>query len=280
MQFFFSKRLAAISIAFGVFFSVPQVMAASFNASATGFGCHEVKSGPSPVTADGCFGVWANSELGRFGVAATSTTAVSGEPVRVTRTGVMRATAIFSDIIYFGVSSGSFSIPIDVDGSIFNSNTVGGDGSYASLTGEVRTNQSAGLAFSAGTGSPGSPTSFVSHALLPFTGGSMSLSVVFAAVAKACSSSYLGDGESCSASVDYKSSLRLLGGTLFDDDGKALSGVSVTSDSGFDYLAGYEPHDRPPSPVPVPAAMPLLFAGLFVLGFAGRRRNSRLKIRP
>ena len=61
-----------------------------------------------------------------------------------------------------------------------------------------------------------------------------------------------------------------LAATVLDVNKNLLTGVSVTSASGFDYLAGVTL-----TAVPVPAAFPLLAGGLGLMGLLGWRRKRR-----
>lgn len=96
-------------------------------------------------------------------------------------------------------------------------------------------------------------------------GGSFSIYAFIDAQARSCS--IVASGTTCYAEMDLGSSLRLTGLSFFDASGADVtSQLSVTSESGFDYLTGAEGHDRGLSVVPLPATGWMLIAGLALLG--------------
>lgn len=98
-------------------------------------------------------------------------------------------------------------------------------------------------------------------------------SSIFAYInAEARSCSILDSGTTCYSASDLGSSLRLTGLTFFDATGADVtSQLIVTSESGFDYVTGADPHTRNDiTPVPLPAGGFLMLAGLLGLGLARR----------
>lgn len=273
-----TKISAAILLVAGIGCYAPHVGAVTYTAQAVTQGCNDVVSGSSLATASCTYSLGAtataSAEAGRLSVFARSIRRVSLAPVVVTSGQSARATAIFSDTINFGIQSGSLLIPIDVSGShTFSTLPVthtGSIGAQGWTSGELRTNSSPGYSFASGTGFGSNPSTFVQNVLLPFSGGSMNLTAVFSAFALHCAGG-LPENSSCTTTANFSSSFRLLGGTVFDQSGNAMTGVSVTSQSGFDYLAGYTPHVVTPTPVPLPATFPLLVAGLGLLNVLRRR---------
>ena len=101
-----------------------------------------------------------------------------------------------------------------------------------------------------------------------FTGGKLSLGAVFATSVE-CGS--FGGANICNANSGFIESIRFVGADVRDENGDIIS-TSVSSSSGFDYLTGLEPH---PSPVPLPATLPMLgFVLVGMVALARRRRVS------
>ena len=156
-----------------------------------------------------------------------------------------------------GVNSGSVVFRLDYAGSLLD---AGGGISSTFRIG----NQTL---FSNTSNGSGSPLDGVFQASSRFTDSSfISIFASLDATARACGLIDTQDAPlSCTASADYNNSLRLLGISVLDDLGNDVtSSVFVTSQSGFDYIAGATPHDRGTtiSPVPLPASAWMLIAAL------------------
>ena len=84
-------------------------------------------------------------------------------------------------------------------------------------------------------------------------------------------------GQTNYSSSDLGHSLRLIGLSLFDENGMDItSQVDVVSSSGFDYVTELEPHDRGGdlAAVPLPATLPLALAAFGLMAVPGRRKHS------
>ncbi len=70
--------------------------------------------------------------------------------------------------------------------------------------------------------------------------------------------------------------LRFTGGDVLNANGDIVT-TTITSDSGFDYLTGLDPHGSSPDPGPGPSVIPLpataWLLGLGVAGLVGLRRR-------
>ncbi|MEM8977409.1 MAG: hypothetical protein AAGD43_35615 [Pseudomonadota bacterium] len=74
----------------------------------------------------------------------------------------------------------------------------------------------------------------------------------------------------CALSASFFESAVFGAGTLVDQNGSELSGLSLMSGSGFDFLSGYE--DSSSTVIPLPASVWLLLAGPLSLFLLRRRR--------
>lgn len=264
-------------------FALANASTYTATASAGGIGCSRADSSATGGSAS-CVGsvggissvkAIAGSAPGILRVDAQSFSARSSDGFGVFG-GNTQATAFFDDTIFFGVDTGTFVIPLDLDGSVeIIDGGVGNSNALAELSGGV-TGAGASIEFFASANSGNQ--SLVVDAVFAFTGGFLNLSGGLRADAKGCS--IIDSGSTCTASAAFGSSLRFLGGTLFDENGSQLNGVSVTSESGFDYLAGVEPHDRV-NAVPLPPGILMLFSSVMAIPLAKRlsRRARRIASR-
>ncbi|MGB3315693.1 MAG: hypothetical protein WBB85_14895 [Albidovulum sp.] len=181
--------------------------------------------------------------------------------------------ASFSDVLTFGVSAGSISIPVDIAGNIINFiSQAAAQITFGVSLGSTTVYAISAVATDLGpssaqvTGSTG-----ITNVLIPFTGGQLRLD---AGIAGSVSCMNGGGSFSCSSAADFFNSARLLAATVFDTSGNQILNPSITSESGFDYLAGVSPHQ--PAPIPVPASALMLFAAL--LSLAGARRLKKINL--
>lgn len=199
-----------------------------------------------------------------------------------------RGAAAMNDTLSFAVDSGTFRVFTDIAISLieevtgsfggsslpFGRNTFSvriGDDTIFQRRHEYTNSLTTGLAslsFTDDFGSAG--TGFVD---LSFTGGKLDFHASLFSEAR-CGAMHTGSFANktgtCMLGVDAFNSLRLIGSTVFDTDGKEVAGGFLSSDSGFDYSVGVPPHGGP-VPIPLPATLPLLAGGLAVL-FFGRRK--------
>jgi hypothetical protein len=191
--------------------------------------------------------------------------------------GETKANALFSDTLSFSILSGTFLIPVDYNGTLIQSSLINANGSFTSLSGSISSNTGGSLTFGASQNS-GAPingnTSGVENALFPIVNGQLRLSGALLAIARPCLTG-LSTGDFCTASANYGASMRLLGGSIFDDGGNLLTGASVSSESGFNYLVGAEPHTPPVATVSIPASAFLLFSGLVGMFRVLRSKETR-----
>ncbi len=251
--------------------------AATVTASANIGGCSENSSSSSTLDVSAnCSGAFSSASIGSLS-ASSNTEAFRSTTQPYTTTGNGGATAGFSDTIFFGISSGTFTIPFDFRGLI----AVGGFNSDARVSyNVVAGGQPFGAsAFSStdalGVGTFGGVTSSVTNVSFEFTDGQLGISAFIQAATK-CGALALRPPEvtlaTCAAKADFSSSLRFLGGTVRDQDGFIAQDAYLGSTSGFNYLVGVEPHS--PAPIPLPAGAPLLIGGLGLLAFMKRKRSA------
>lgn len=249
--------IAAASIALFMFGNLPLPSNAATSAQAFGNGCSQVSSDVlSDAVSALCGTASAFAQPGRIGVRAQAT-AIRNTDGRLETTGFSSARAFFSDTLSFSLNSGFFRIPIDVFGSI---KTIGNVGVNMSLSGGV-----GGVSFQI---TPGQQLQSINNALIPIVNGTARINAGARADA-GCPS--IGGGETCQIDADLSNSIRILGGVVLDLDGNELSGVLVTSESGFDYLKGFEPHAV--ATVPLPASILLLGSGIGGLALLRRRKR-------
>ena len=260
-SFKWSQFTILVSLIF-LLFSERGAYAATFTATARGLGCEEVDSSFSSAAAS-CASSSASTSPGVLRI-KVSARAVRNTDGILQTTGLSSATAFFLDDLVFGIESGFFVLPIDGLGSI-------------KLLGNTSASGTS-ILFSGGIGPYGLSTEdtdvdSIVDVMFPIVNGGLRLSGGVRADA-GCGS--IGQEENCQIDIDFAASLRLLGGTVLDENFNALSGISVSSDSGFDYLVGFEPHSRIQS-VDTPAAIffVLTGTGLFLHLTNQRRRNRR-----
>ncbi len=211
----------------------------------------------------------ARADLGSLG-ASGSTKTVGINPLGQTAGGRGIVTAQLSDTIYFsGISDGTLILPVDIFGTLsvegmVNYNRigifVGGQTVFArSLIGSGQTE------FGSSIGTLG--TSLFN---LDFTGGFLNLDASMG-IDQTCTAVNFGDV--CGNSLDFYSSMRFLGASVFDTNGILAGGVTMQSDSGFDYAVGLQPHSI--TPVPLPPTILLVVCGylLLLFQFRGRRQE-------
>ena len=186
-------------------------------------------------------------------------------------TNTSRTFAVFNDTIsvnWLGtgeaLTSGSASLEVDVLGGV----SGGGIGSFSLSSG------STSLISESASGS--SIFDSVSTTSVLFSNGAFSLSGSVSAWANAVAP--IVPNATNFTVADLGSSMRLTGLSIFDDSGADITAlVSVTSESGFDYVEGATPHDRGDdvdiSPVPLPATGWMLIVGLGGLLTMRRRRH-------
>ena len=102
---------------------------------------------------------------------------------------------------------------------------------------------------------------------VPYSSGNLNLNVEFRGT-YSCGGANNKGAESCDISSDFLNSAIIAGVNVFDADMNEIADAVLSSQSGFDYQAGYDV-----SAVPVPAALPLFLSGLAALGFAARRKR-------
>jgi hypothetical protein len=192
----------------------------------------------------------------------------------------VRAAAILSDVIFFeGLSSGTISIPLDFGGTIELLSDVP-VASFVGLTGAASAAIgsdvifSVSASFSTTNGLTGTGIgNEVKSVAIPIVNGQAAISASIGASANCQLIVAGGVPARCSALVDYGSSLRFLAASVFDEFGNLREDVLVTSQSGFDYRKGVEPHTPLPEVIPLPAPAALLLTAL--LGFGAVRKMAR-----
>lgn len=188
----------------------------------------------------------------------------------------VRASAQVGDVIFFsGMETGWISIPLDFAGSISVFASIpsgvgfggGTGGASAAVGSDVLFSVSRSFSILGGASATG-VLSEIRSVDIPIVNG---MSVVNASIGAQASCSLVlagGDFGQCSALVDYGASLRFLGASVFDSLGNRRDDVIVTSQSGFDYRRGVDPHAPPPAPIPLPASALLLLSSLLGLAIA------------
>ena len=185
----------------------------------------------------------------------------------------VRASAQFRDVLSFpGLSTGSLSIPVDFSGSISfdnllpNSNNGGSLNQTGAASGGIGNTSafSYALAFDTFNGLTGGGTpSGITDIVIDIVDGQAFVNASIGAMATCFLFVAAGELASCSTAVNYGSTLRFLGATVFDSLGNQRDDISIIAESGFDYRKGVEPHDNGGGQVPV---IPLPATGFLLMG--------------
>ncbi len=262
--------------------------AATFQASATqGASCADFDSNSTgaaatcpdafAISTPGLLRAEANSELKRVGGSLVSTT------------GRTNSQASVADTLFFGVDAGTLTLTVDLLGSVSVSVLAGTNTrSTASIAADISGRSTTAdpfqlYEFDASqsvyrdaitngqvTETNGDPSP-LQDIVFSFTDGQLDLFYSLQADA-GCTSILLNSTGTCTVSASYTNSLRLTGGVVRDESGAIIDNGILSSLSGFDYNVGVQPHDREMNVVPLPAALPMLLAGLGGLGLVARRR--------
>ncbi|MEE4187804.1 MAG: VPLPA-CTERM sorting domain-containing protein [Roseobacter sp.] len=222
-------------------------------------------------------GAFASSEAGILRVGAESFGFRDAGGVLQVSPTQNSAQATFSDRLFFSEDSGTYRLEVDLLGSLSlfapdlgpPSVTMSSISFDASANGQLY-EFDASVQEGVGFGGPqlsvdrNEVVDFVDVFEFDFTGGQLDLFVSLQALSR-CSGTI---GTTCTGEAEFLNSLRITGGEVLDANGNLLSGGFLGSDSGFDYIAGVEPHERGDqvSPVPLPAGAWLMLAGLAGLG--------------
>ena len=183
----------------------------------------------------------------------------------------------YEDNLTFGILTGTLRLPVDIAGTVGIASA--GGVSYAESSINVNV---------VNAGPPGILTDFVAQTggleFSETTGRRMAVLDIPILNGKATVTAGIGgrlqcsrspaEGETCDVSFDYFNSARFLAATVLDETGAPVAAPTITASSGFDYLVGLDPHGDV-SPIPLPAGIWLLGAGMMALLAKGRRRRPR-----
>lgn len=267
-----------------VLFSAPATRAATFSATADhwqGSSCFDQASSANGVASASCLNTSAQAGPGRFSAFTRSVSNYSSSEQFYSGESV--ASAGFSDTLSFGIQNGTFTIPIEF---LVRSTSVipvkyasGINGHRVSAVGELgNTSIEASITYDS-FGDPLITGTFgdvvKTDVTFDILNGKVSLTGGLYAYSDCSPWTFYnplsGVKASCEMEADGSSSLRLLGGTVRDASGQIVS-TSVVSESGWDYLSGYEPHEL--AAVPLPASIWMLGAAFGFGGLLLGRRNA------
>ena len=251
-----------------------QSQAATFTTQAQGLGCQEGDSGPVSASASCLIAELGDLTAEAFATAGDGavTAFASSISQRIegfgTFTGPASASALALDAITIsGAAGGSVIYRLDVQGSTFSSN-LSEDGAFTSISTGFSVN---GTNYYSGSAGGGTLIDGVFAVVVPIADGILRMRTSAAANARACT--IIANDTSCFAEANFGSSLRFLGITVLDAfENDVTDQVSIVSESGFDYVAGAQPHDRP-EVVPLPAPALLLLSAFVVLGSRRKGRS-------
>ena len=206
----------------------------------------------------------AGTDLGIMGVSADLT--MVGSPTQPAG-GFIRVTAAsqWAELVSFNVLTGTFRLPIEVQGSFSTAGPIFGRtiiNVSAGGTSIYLRDENAGFANGFPNQSIGSlGTTTVD---IPIQNGVafINLSINGRAV---CDVAFV-TSPICDVHIDFLDGVRLLGATVLDDQGNLVANPVLNSPSGFDYLTGVAP-----SSVPLPGGLALTASTLAVAYFLRRR---------
>jgi hypothetical protein len=234
-------------------------------------------------------GIDARASFGDVGLRSVVRGPASRQTSAVEEADFWRGGAFFADTLSFSVETGTFRLFTDiaatlietVTGEFAGSSFNAGRNDFRISVGDVTIFQryheyqngpsgSAELVVTSDFGSTG--RGFVD---LAFSGGSLALSVGMSSET-ICGTQHRGNivtGKvgTCLLGVDAFNSIRLIGSSVFTSTGDLVENGFTGAESGFDYATGLAPHD--PSPIPLPASLPLLIGAFAFL--VGLRRSHR-----
>jgi len=279
-------RYASVFLFVLVFASwVGRAEAATFAAYSQFYGCEDFKSLSTPLSADcgtvslGALEAKATASAGGGSTSAFASSISSRDTSGLGFfTGYANSFAVVIDQITATwidsgelLTSGSASFSLDLLGSL---DSVG-EGSSAVARSNFSVNGVQLFGYDSVTdGAPDMLTSVMSSIALT---GITTINAYAFAEAQACL--IVAGGETCYAASDLGSTLRITGLRFFDDSGVDITSLlNVTSDSGFDYVAGAPSHDRGSQGgvgvVPLPANLTFYLTALFAMvSYRGGRRR-------
>lgn len=254
--------------------------AATFAATASVAGLCSIIDNDTDGASASCGSSFGTAGPGSLSAAVQAFILISSEGI--SSFGNASASARMIDTVFFeGLENGFISIPLDFAGSIEFATKLDGSGrvgargdASAGMNGETFFSVTATFDSLVGDSVFGNEAE-VKDVTIPIVNGRATVRASLG-IAANCQLVAAGNSDSsCRATVDYGSSLRFLGATVFDELGVQRDDVEITSESGFDYRRGVEPHVIPPAVIPLPASGILFLTTL--LGIAVVRRRASIK---
>lgn len=274
---FFLSTLGGVQYAEASYVSTHVRTGGCDESSETGYvNCREGSLGP---TAGSIAIATARAEVGSLGVFASSDQYTPGGISVASGHSIWSSFSRFDDQLTFDVQEGFLRIGFDISGTVDLQTTGDFRGSNAlSSQAGVKAYLAGSLIYEDFLSIPDPLTSLaVEHTTfgsigeniidIAFTEGQLSLTGAMFAYSE-CGNQY-DPGSSCSSTVDFLHSANLMAAVVLDVNGDQILGSQISSQSGFNYAAGFV------SAVPVPAALPLFGTGLAVMGLIGWRRKRK-----
>lgn len=272
------------TLCMGIFHAPDFSEAATLSAFASSDGCGETNFASTGIAQATC--TFASSFGGSLGFATASFGSIGANAGAIASPNAVagQASAALEDqLTISGMSSGfiSFRVLIDGDISVIAGGQFSGsepqqgrvEASWSISTIDASQSQSESISQTLTNG----PGGLVSQSVGSFTIGSPIDVVlgfesnVIGFSAQISARAFCGSNpDGCTAQSYFGSTLNFVGATVLDIYRNPVSGLTITSQSGFDYIKGVS--TTPPSPVPIPESFMLALVGIGSL-LALRRRK-------
>ncbi|MCC0065227.1 MAG: hypothetical protein H6895_14260 [Defluviimonas sp.] len=173
----------------------------------------------------------------------------------------------YNDVLSVSIGSGMIMAPIDISGSLTG-------GTYSTFQASYGFSTAYANLFSGNLVNGTAQT--VAQAFFPIVSGLANFSLSFSGTIQCTGGAFTGGAfdTSCAGGMDFAHSARVLGVTVFDSLGNIVTNPTITSQSGFNYLAGDTPHV---APVPVPSTGAMLGSLVLCIGFFASRSRFHKK---